>query len=62
MDKSTPVQVMTGVASIAAGMYFTIVLKNDGSLWATGDNGFGQLGNGTTIQRTTIGQVMTGLY
>lgn len=49
---STPVKVMDGVASVAAATYHTIMLKTDGSLWACGDNRFGQLGDGTTVPRT----------
>ncbi len=58
---STPVQVMTGVASVSAGSSHTMILKTDGSLWATGDNGSGQLGNGTTTSVSTPMQVMTGV-
>ena len=36
------------IISISAGYYYTIALKNDGSLWAWGWNGGGQLGDGTT--------------
>ena len=35
------------VTQIAAGGYHSIFLKNDGSLWAMGDNVYGQLGDGT---------------
>ncbi len=31
---------------IASGENFTIALKSDGSVWAWGDNTYGQLGNG----------------
>lgn len=33
---------------LAAGGYHSLALKTDGSLWAWGDNQFGQLGGGTT--------------
>ena len=36
----------------SAGTGFSIALKSDGSLWAWGRNSFGQLGDGTSIQRT----------
>ena len=49
---STPVKVMDDVASVEAATYHTIMLKTDGSLWACGDNQFGQLGDGTTVPRT----------
>ena len=43
---------MDNVASVAAADYHSIMLKTDGSLWACGDNRFGQLGDGTTVPRT----------
>ena len=47
--KPLPVQVsgLTDVASIAAGGYHSIAAKRDGSVWAWGNNRYGQLGNGT---------------
>lgn len=39
---------MTGVSRVAAGTYHNVALKNDGTLWAVGYNGSGQLGNGST--------------
>jgi alpha-tubulin suppressor-like RCC1 family protein len=39
--------VASGVTAIAAGRGHSLFLKNDGSLWAMGDNGDGQLGDGT---------------
>jgi alpha-tubulin suppressor-like RCC1 family protein len=36
-----------GVIAIAAGQYHSLFLKSDGSLWAMGANGYGQLGDGT---------------
>ena len=38
----------TGVSAVAAGFYHSLIVKEDGSLWAAGQNGRGQLGNGTT--------------
>src|ERR1035441_3123839 len=36
------------VAKVAAGSDHSLFLKSDGSLWAMGNNNFGQLGDGTT--------------
>jgi alpha-tubulin suppressor-like RCC1 family protein len=39
--------------AIAAGYYYSLALARDGSLWAWGDNEVGQLGDGTTTNRST---------
>jgi alpha-tubulin suppressor-like RCC1 family protein len=60
-SSSTPVQVLlTGVTSVAAGFNHTVALKDDGTVWAWGDNGYGQLGTGSTTQSLIPVQV-TGL-
>ena len=59
--RSTPVQVATGVASVAAGADHTMYVKTDGTLWATGSNAQGQLGNGGNSTSTTPVQVATGV-
>jgi alpha-tubulin suppressor-like RCC1 family protein len=45
-----PVQVpgLIGVTAIAGGGEHSLAVKGDGTVWAWGDNTFGQLGNGTT--------------
>ncbi len=71
---ATPVQVcasgatapctafLTGVSAIAAsstrGGNNSLALKSDGTVWAWGENSFGQLGNGTTTGSTTPVQVL----
>jgi alpha-tubulin suppressor-like RCC1 family protein len=42
---------MTGVQAVSGGQNYTMVVKRDGSLWATGSNAFGQLGDGTGSPR-----------
>jgi alpha-tubulin suppressor-like RCC1 family protein len=39
--------------AIAVGGYHTLAIGSDGNLYAWGDNGFGQLGNGTTTSSST---------
>ena len=39
--------VASGVTAIAAGGFHSLLLKSDDSLWAMGDNEYGQLGDGT---------------
>src|SRR3989338_2927576 len=46
--------------SISAGYAHTLALKQDGTLWAWGYNGSGQLGLGDTINRNTPTQVCSG--
>ncbi len=44
---------MTNVKQVSAGADHTIILKKNDTLWAVGNNSFGQLGDGTTDQRWT---------
>ena len=37
----------SNVTAVAAGLYYTLFLKGDGSVWGMGDNQYGQLGDGT---------------
>ncbi len=55
-----PEQILTsGVMAIAAGASHSLFLKSDGSLWAMGDNEYGQLGDGTY---TTTPTAPSGLW
>ena len=60
-DRSTPVQITTGVQSIAAGGLHSLILKTDGTLWTSGYNGVGQLGDGTSNDHLKPIQVWTGV-
>ena len=47
-ETNRPEQIVaSGVTAIAAGLNHSLFLKSDGSLWAMGDNSYGQLGDGT---------------
>lgn len=47
----------TGVLALSAGVGHACYLKSDGTVWCVGSNTSGQLGDGTTTNRTTAVQV-----
>lgn len=58
-EKNTPVAVsggLSGVTSISApvGGWHSVALKSDGTVWAWGDNAFGQLGSGNNDSTTPV--------
>jgi alpha-tubulin suppressor-like RCC1 family protein len=61
VDCYTPVQtkgpdgvgMILEVSSISVGNGYTAAVKTNGTLWAWGSNGYGQLGDGTTTGSTT---------
>ncbi len=55
----TPTQVMGlgKVTAISAGQRYSLVLQNDGTVWAWGENEWGQLGDGTTTNSDVPVQV-----
>lgn len=56
---NVPVKVMdSGVSAAAAGLQFTAIIKNDGSLWTCGNNEIGQLGDGTTKNRASFTKIL----
>jgi alpha-tubulin suppressor-like RCC1 family protein len=63
LSEPWPVRGLTEVVAVAAGgsTYFGVphrlALKADGTVWAWGGNGFGQLGDGTAVDRATPVQV-----
>ena len=61
-NRNTFTQVTTNtndIKSIYCGDYHSFILKNDGTLWGSGYNGYGQLGLGNTSKKYTFTQVTT---
>ena len=61
-NRTTPVQIeASGVVSLADSSYSYVTRygKSDGSAWAVGDNHYGQLGDGTTIDRNQSVQIVS---
>lgn len=55
-NKTTPVQIAalgSDVESVSLGFDHTCAVKTDGTLWCWGRNEYGQLGDGTTQDKTT---------
>ncbi|MBF0451875.1 MAG: tandem-95 repeat protein, partial [Candidatus Magnetomorum sp.] len=55
-NSSEPVQIQnfTNVSAIAAGVYHSIALKDDGSVWVWGFGQYGQIGNDQMTSTNTI--------
>ena len=49
------------IKSVYCSDCYTLILKNDGTLWGCGYNGYGQLGLGDTADRTTFTQITTNM-
>ena len=61
-NRTTFTQIATNtddIKSVYCGGYYTIILKNDGTLWGCGRNIYGELGLGDTTNRTTFTQITT---
>ena len=61
-NRTTFTQITTNtndIKSVYCGGYYTIILKNDGTLWSCGHNNYGELGLGDTTNRTTFTQITT---
>ena len=57
-NRPNPIRILDDVVSVSAGFYHNLAITSDGSLWAWGWNGHGQLGDGTTQTRNVPVRVM----
>ncbi len=54
----TPISPVSSLKSFSCGSYYTMFVKTDGTLWGTGNNNWGQLGDKTAADRTTPVQAL----
>jgi len=61
INTSSPVQVSAGTSwnAIAAGGTHVVAVKSDGTLWAWGQNAYGQVGSSSTLNQYTPKQIET---
>jgi alpha-tubulin suppressor-like RCC1 family protein len=59
VNRSSPVQVgaLTTWLNVTAGMYHSLAIKTDGTLWSWGQNTYGQLGQNNRLNRSSPVQV-----
>ncbi|MDE3066534.1 MAG: hypothetical protein KGJ60_03185 [Verrucomicrobiota bacterium] len=57
--EAVPLRAGTTVTNVAAGYYHSLFLKSDGSLWGTGGNFEGQLGDGTFNNTNRLEQIVS---
>ena len=60
--RNTFTQITTNVdniKSVSCGYYYTIILRNDGTLWGCGWNKYSELGLGDTSNRSTFTKITT---
>jgi RHS repeat-associated protein len=56
-NRLTQVGDQEAATQVTGGDQFSVDLKSDGTVWAWGDNSYGQLGNGTTTSNRVPGEV-----
>ena len=62
-QRNVPTQEVTGATdwvAVSAGTDYSAALKSDGTLWAWGSNAFGQLGDGTIVDKLVPTQEIMG--
>jgi alpha-tubulin suppressor-like RCC1 family protein len=63
VKRSSPVQTVAGGTDwkqVYCGYYHTIAVKTDGTLWSWGADWYGQLGDGTTVDKSSPVQTISG--
>lgn len=67
-NSSVPIAVSQGeiptgtrIIQVSAGAFHSLALGDDGKVYAWGNNNFGQLGDGTAIQRLTPAPIVSGV-
>lgn len=63
IDRSSPVQTVSGGTNwkqVSLGVTASAAIKTDGTLWAWGENSYGQLGNNRSIDRSSPVQTIMG--
>ena len=61
INKSSPVQTIAGGVNwkkVSGGLFHTIAIKTDGSIWTWGYNASGQLGDNTILNRSSPVQIV----
>ena len=53
----TPERILGNISGVSAGSVHTIALASDGTIWACGDNNYGQLGTGNTTASSVPVQI-----
>ncbi len=53
IDMPVEASALSGTTAIAGGYLHSLALRSDGTVWAWGYNGFGELGNGTNANSNT---------
>ena len=51
-------KVLDDVSEVTAERVHTVIIKIDGSLWASGDNEYGQIGDGTKEDKLSFEKIM----
>jgi alpha-tubulin suppressor-like RCC1 family protein len=62
VDSSGGSGLLSGIVAISAGLYHSLALKNDGTVWAWGANNYGQLGDGVGATGSNVPKQVCEVY